>query len=312
MQELHMNAVKVKEKQLIKLDTSQYIMEEKFKGIRCWRIKYPNRSVKLITRGGEDITRNFPHLVDFDWTPSVSSSQLDCELYDPEQEDEVVSGWANRISIDPSHTEGCILKAFGVLNLNGTDLASLPEIERKRILSSLKLRGPIEEVPYHTSEKHREFYEYIISTSNKYGKLGEGIMLKNIHATYLGGVRQVGRWLKRKKRDPYDCVILGFTKAKDGKFFGLIGAVTVGQFFNGIIRPICEVSGMSDEVRKDMTMFPEVYVGKACSIWAADQDKKSFALIEPSWHSLRIDKHPSECIYQNSEGISEDERMIEL
>jgi ATP-dependent DNA ligase len=274
-----------------------------------WRIKRGSE-VQLITRGGEDVTENFPHLVELDWTPSSDINQLDCELYDPEQEDEVVSGWANRKEIEPSHVENCILKVFGILNYNGTNLANVTELGRKQILSTLRLRGACEEVKWQPANNHRQYYEYIISTPNKFGKFGEGLMLKHKNAVYVEGARRVGLWLKRKKRDPFDCVVLGFTQAKDGKFSGLIGAVTVGQYVGGFLRAICNVSGMDDNTRKDMTLSPESYLGKACSIWAMEQDRNSLALIEPSWKGLRIDKLPEDCIYEVVE--KEEERMIEL
>lgn len=306
MLSLHMNAVRIKEKQLARLNLSEWIMEEKFKGIRVWRNKTP-KGVTLITRGGENITENFPHLVEIDWTPGFAISQLDCELYDPEQEDEVVSGWANTISIDPDKTANCVLKVFDVLTLHDQDLSKLPQIERKRILSGMRLRGPCQEVPWFPADEHRAYYEHILS------RKGEGIMLKRKAAPYVENARRVSLWFKKKKRDSYDCIVLGFTKAKEGKFSGLIGAVTVGQYLNGIIRPLCNVSGMADNVRKDMTLHPENYIGRPCSIWAASQDKNSLALIEPSWHSIRVDKRPEECIV-NFEHMDEPEedKLCEL
>lgn len=312
MIERHMNAVKITEKQLLKLDLSQWIMEEKFKGIRCWRIKQGSE-VRLITRGLEDITHNFPHLVDIDWTPKSDVNQIDCELYDPAQEDEIVSGWAMRTSVDPDHVEGCILKAFDILHLDGVDLQELPQLHRKKLLSSLKLRGAIEEVKYLSAYSHREYYEHIITTPNRFGKVGEGIMLKNIHANYMGGSRKVSHWFKRKKRDPFDVVLIGFTMAKDGKFQGLIGAVRFAQFVNGELREVGQTSGMTDDVRKDMTANPQNYIGKVASVWAVEQDRNSLALIEPSWHGLRIDKLPEECTinFQNIQEPEED-RLCEL
>ncbi len=292
----HQNAVRVKERHLLKITPSEWIMEEKFKGIRVWLIKQ-GKERRLITRGHEDITAKFPHLIKIDWLSNLEIAQLDCELYDPEQEDEVVSGWANRKEIEPDHVENCILKVFDVLNLHGHNLAKLQQGERKTLLKKLRLGGALEPVIGMPADEHRSYYEHIITTPNKYGKRGEGIMLKKLSSPYIEGARRVNQWLKRKKRDPYDCVVIGFTKAKEGKFFGLVGAVTVGQFINGHLREICNVSGMDDRTRQDMTIDPSKYIGRACSIWAMEQDCKSLALIEPSWKGLRIDKRPQDCIY---------------
>lgn len=300
---VHMKAVRVKELHLNRIDPQNWIMEEKFKGIRVWRIQRPDQSVQLLTHGGEDITNNFPHLCLEQTVPHLSS-QLDCELFDPNQEDEVVSGWANRDFIDPEVVEDCVLKAFDILHLNGVYLGKFPQLERKAILKKLRPFGSIHFVPFQPAFEHEFFYESIVSRG------GEGIVLKNINQPYLEGSRRVDYWLKRKKRDPYDCVVLGFTQAKPGKFAGLIGAVIVGQYIQGELRPICNVSGMADVTRKDMTNNPQNYIGRACSVWAMEQDKNSKALIEPSWKCLRFDKPLEECRYEDE--WLEEERMVEL
>ncbi len=288
MAQTHMKAVRVKETQLEKLNLDEWIMEEKFKGIRVWRIQTPE-FVKLISHGGLDISEKFPHLLDPRLIPFDSLTQLDCELYDPNQEDEVVSGWAFTKSIEPKVTKDCVLKCFDILSLNQMYLGNATQEQRKKLLKMVNPVKPIEIVQSYPAIDHRAYYDYIV------GKGGEGVMLKKLSSTYLQGSRRVDYWLKRKKRETYDCVILGFTKGK-GKFSELIGAVEVGQFIQGRIKKICNVSGMSDDVRKDMTLNPLKYLNKVCIINAMEQDQKSFALIEPSWRSLRYDKNPDDCV----------------
>lgn len=291
MIERHMNAVKVKEKQLEKLNLDDWIVEEKFKGIRVWYIKEFGH-YRLVTRGGEDVTSNFPHITEFDWFPELTTFQLDCELFDPNQQDEVVSGWAMTINIDPEKTVNCILHCFDILDLNNVTMEDKPQLWRKEALNFIPFKGPIKKVEYFPAHNHREFYEHILS------KGGEGIMLKNKFADYRGGSRKVSHWFKRKKRDNYDVVIMGFTKGK-GKFEGQIGAIKVGQFVAGELRYICNVSGFTDELRKDITNNSSYYLGHVITVRAMEQDQNSLALIEPSFQSLRIDKRPEECIYES-------------
>jgi ATP-dependent DNA ligase len=191
----HMKAVKAKQRHLDKITPEKWMMEEKFKGIRVWRIQYPDSSIQLLTHGGMDITKNFPHLCLIDQTRPVSSSQLDCELFDPNQEDEIVSGWANRDSIDPSVVEDCVLKVFDILHIENQYLGKLPLLNRKNILKNIALQGPLESVRYQPAFSHDEFYASIVKRG------GEGVVYKNIYKEYLEGGRRVDYWLKRKKRE---------------------------------------------------------------------------------------------------------------
>jgi ATP-dependent DNA ligase len=285
-----MNAVKIKERQLDLLNLQDWIMEEKFKGIRVWYIKEFGH-YRLITRGGEDCTAKFPHITEPDWMPQFDSLQLDCELFDPEQEDEIVSGWANTLveNLDPDKVRNCVLHVFDILHFNDVDLQDCTQIVRKKFLHNIDFNGPLKPVEWLEADRHREYYDYILS------KGGEGIMLKNKYALYYEGKRTVKAWFKRKKRDPYDVVIMGYTEGK-GKFEGLIGALKVGQFIDGHLTYICNVSGMPDDKRRDFTINGQYYLGRVASVWAMEQDKNSFALIEPSFSHIRVDKRPEECI----------------
>jgi ATP-dependent DNA ligase len=194
------------------------------------------------------------------------------------------------MSVDPEITQYCVLKVFDIVQLGDHSLLDLPQIDRKELLSKLKLTGPLQEVEYYPATEHRKYYDHILS------KNGEGIMLKNKFATYQPGRRTVKCWFKRKKRDLYDVVIMGFTKG-EGKYSNVIGAIEVGMYVGGNLRKICNVSGMSDKERELMANHPENYIGRTCSVYAMEQDENSLALIEPSFSHLRIDKRPEECIY---------------
>lgn len=284
----HMKAVKITEKQLEKLDISEWIMEEKFKGIRAWYHKEFGLT-RLISRGGEDISANFPHLCEINHLPHLSNVLLDCELYDERQQDEIVSGWAfSGVGLDPDKTKNCVLKVFDILKYESEDLIDHHQIERKEILKHCKLNGPLQLVEWFEAKDHRRYYEHILS------KNGEGIMLKKKDSLYQPGRRTVKCWFKRKRRDSYDVVITGFTAGK-GKFHGLIGAIEVSQFISGNLVHICNVSGMDDATRQDMTLHPDAYKYKVAVVFAMEQDQKSCALIEPSFSHLRYDKRIEDC-----------------
>jgi ATP-dependent DNA ligase len=94
---------------------------------------------------------------------------------------------------------------------------------------------------------------------------GEGVMLKNLYAKYVQGGRPANNWYKAKKSATFDCVIMGFTKGA-GKYNNRIGAIEFGQFVNGKLTKLGQASGMTDDVREDMSLHPEKYIGKVVTI----------------------------------------------
>jgi bifunctional non-homologous end joining protein LigD len=114
---------------------------------------------------------------------------------------------------------------------------------------------------------------------------GEGVMLKNPDAKYLEGKRPANHWYKLKKFETMDVVITGFQPAKEGKYEGLIGAVT---FEGG------KCSGMDDHTRELMTMSPTNYIGHVMEIRHFGQvgkDKEGYR--HPQFIRMRPDKDPT-------------------
>ena len=91
----HMNANPLAQNKLHILEDPDYIVEEKFKGIRSFAY-ITEEGTKLQTRGGEMVHINFPHLAK---ATSVVPMVLDGELFAEGYEEEVVAGWADRKSV---------------------------------------------------------------------------------------------------------------------------------------------------------------------------------------------------------------------
>ena len=146
---------------------------------------------------------------------------------------------------------------FDVLRANGQDLTSLPFRERLRYLNEfqgfVKSSGygehiRFEELVFHEKE---EYFRKIIEAG------GEGIVLKDLDAPYFPGARSQS-WLKLKRSDTVDAIIIGYDRGKEWDRKVLIGSVELGVFDeNGDLRSIGRVSSLSLRKRIEMTVVIE-------------------------------------------------------
>lgn len=173
--------------------------------------------------------------------------------------------------------------AFDVLFYGGEDAMELTWVERQHVLTRMiaELDHPlIKRVPARADK--RAWYESIVDGG------GEGVILKHQFATYGEG------WVKVKRYSTLDVVVDGFTDAKfgrTGKFHGQIGAVIVSVYgSNGKLIEVGQVSGMTDDVRLDMTNNPERWLGKVIEVRAHGFAKER--LREPRYKRARPDADP--------------------
>src|SRR5206468_180471 len=145
-----------------------------------------------------------------------------------------------------------------------------------------------------------------------------GVMLKNVHAPYVKvsvGEREhrsKDTWIKVKRYDTYDVVIMGFTKPTKeytGKHPGTwpyiedgvlvtrdyhndwIGAVRFGQYNDQWkLVEIGQTNGMSDEDKKFFTENQDQLLRTVMEVGAMSQSKKTGALRHPRFIRLRPDK----------------------
>ncbi|NWG03576.1 MAG: hypothetical protein HXY44_12045 [Syntrophaceae bacterium] len=142
---------------------------------------------------------------------------------------------------------------FDVLKANGQDLTSLPLRERIRCLnefqSFIKSSGQGEHIRFEELifQEKEEYFRKIIEAG------GEGIVLKNLNAPYFPGARSQS-WLKLKRSNTVDAIIIGHDRGKEWDKKGLIGSVELGVFDeNGDLRSIGRVSSLSLQRRIEMT-----------------------------------------------------------
>ncbi|PJF33934.1 MAG: hypothetical protein CUN57_00855, partial [Phototrophicales bacterium] len=92
---IHMNAVALEPHRYEKLfNDPNYVSQEKLQGIRVFLyIGEPN---VLVTRGGVDISNNFPHITGVQYPERLQGCVLDAELWERGIPDEIISGFAMR------------------------------------------------------------------------------------------------------------------------------------------------------------------------------------------------------------------------
>lgn len=178
--------------------------------------------------------------------------------------------------------------AFDILYHDGQDVREQSLLERKKLLSMVvadfahPLITVVPTLPASLGE-----YDRIVAQG------GEGVILKNIFALY----GEAGSWLKVKKFTTLDVVVTGFTDARfgrTGKYDGQIGAVVVGVYGEaGTLLEVGQVSGMSDEIRREMTANPERWIGSVIEV--AAQEFGRDRLRHPRYKRERPDANPRSC-----------------
>jgi ATP-dependent DNA ligase len=231
-----------------------YIAQEKLDGMRAVVHITPN-GLRIFSRsaGVNDPTRplektsSLPHLADICF-PFHTGSVLDCEILATGFDSAQLAG-----SVHKKNGSNHLVKlyVFDILRYCNSDLQDKSLAVRLEWLKRFKREISSEHIyflPYATTEidKQRLYNEVIAS-----GR--EGIMLKRLDALYNPAARPANNWYKAKRSATFDCIVIGFTKGA-GKYNNHIGAVRFGQFVDNKLVELGQASGMSDEVRTDMSV----------------------------------------------------------
>ncbi|MDP1675319.1 MAG: RNA ligase family protein [Bacteroidota bacterium] len=284
------------------LDSSDYIAQIKVDGMRSIVYITPE-GLRIFSRsaGVADPTRplektsSLPHLAALKF-PELVGTILDAEILIPGLDCAELSGTVHRKELNGDNTK-VKLFVFDCLQISGKKITD--KSLRYRMSELLQISHKLQSehiiiLPYSTTPfQKRKLYDKVISSG------GEGIMLKRLDAPYIEGARPANTWFKAKKSATYDCVVMGFSKGL-GKYNKQIGAVIFGQYTEGKLIELGQASGMSDAIRKDMSINPKKYLGKVAVIKGMER-LKSGAIRHPQFVEMRIDKHPLQCIWYRSE-----------
>jgi len=130
----------------------------------------------------------------------------------------------------------------------------------------------------------------------------EGVVLKKNDSQYFASTKSRSRscWKKIKAIHTDDVVIFGAIPGQ-GKYEGMIGALSVGKYTNGKANVLTTVSGFTDEQREDFGKLFNIVDGKyevktPTTIEIAYMEKTSKGgYRHPRYIRDRPDKAPSEC-----------------
>lgn len=279
---------------------TEYVMERKYDGIRI--LAYINAgAVEFYTRTATNKTG---------WYPEVEAALLDSFPDGTWLDGEMVvfnedgsQSWGGAQSVNGasmakarlrSHTVTYVI--FDVLStdINGTatDIRTLPFTARQNVIATYLPVGDKTIMP------SPQYSVSILDAQEQYDTFleegYEGAMLKRKDSPYRSGARGHG-WFKIKATDEADVIIMGFTDGKDS-FANMVGAIIFGQYRDGELVERGQCSGMTMQVRKDITANPNQYLDRVISVTYMTV-MPSGALRHPQWSRIRDDKPFEDCIW---------------
>lgn len=191
------------------LKKPNWIYEPKLDGIRA--LCYINEHSKLISRTGNDLTKNYPSLL-FRSSIQAQSCLLDGEIISYN-----AKGLPSFSTLQEGHYSTYV--AFDILMLNGKSLIKKPLLERKKILEAVLKPGPsIEKIIF----THKGLLLWHIMQK----KHLEGVVAKDPKSHYLPGMRNRS-WIKIKFTQSIECIIVGYTQEKRS-----LSALALGLYDN--------------------------------------------------------------------------------
>ena len=188
---------------------NQWMHEIKFDGYRAL-VATSGEQVKVFTRSGLDWSDKFAPLVTHLAALNLPSALIDGEIvaYDKDGNPDFSSLQAVLKRGHGAQTDATPLTfhAFDLLELDGEDLAALPNIERKERLEALLATA---QAPIHVADHVIGAGEKLFSAMCAAGQ--EGIISKTVDGKYSG--KRSRNWLKVKCTLRQEFVIVGWTKS---------------------------------------------------------------------------------------------------
>ncbi len=194
-------------------DSEDYLYEVKWDGIRAM-IALDEGTVRIRSRNQHDLTGKFPELLGADQAFRTASALFDAEIVCLDETGKPV--FKNVIHRMQQKNHGAIERArakypavcyvFDCLYLDGRSIVNEPLVRRRAWMEDAIKR----DTPYRVSEAVAEGAELFQAAVN----MGlEGIMAKERNSPYRPGTRS-SQWLKIKKRQTLECLIVGYTAGK--------------------------------------------------------------------------------------------------
>ena len=219
-----------------------WIHEIKYDGYRCL-LALGGGEAKIYTRSGLDWSDKFPEIVAAARGIECDTALLDGEIVKLDEQGN--TGFSALQQAISGGGRGLTLFLFDALEIDGEDLAALPNIERKARLATLLGPGRPPAILYadHIVGHGEKLFDAMCSAGQ------EGIISKRADAPYRG--RRTKCWLKVKCTLRQEFVIVGWSESdKKGRGFR---ALLLGTRDGGELRYAGKVgTGFSNEVQHDL------------------------------------------------------------
>ena len=227
-----------------------------------------------------DKSANVPQIAHELKSKEYAGTVLDAEIFHDKGHN-VLGGIMNSEPEKARQTQVTIGKAkyevFDILKYKGVDVTGEPYIKRRAMIEKLnkELNMPITQK---FEDKKFEKYSELIARGE------EGVVLKGKNAPYYDN-----DWAKAKKEETVERAIIGFEYvSKDAKAHaGKVGALKLATYEDGKWVYAGKVtSGLNDELRDDMTAYPNKYLGKIIEIKGMGVYKGSTKMRQPTLHGV--------------------------
>jgi bifunctional non-homologous end joining protein LigD len=261
-------------------DSEDYLYEIKWDGVRAL-IALDEGQVSIHSRNQHDLTGKFPELLNADQAFRAVSAMFDVEIVCLDEAGKpVFKNVIHRIQqTGPGAVERARAKypavgyVFDCLYLDGRPIVNEPLVRRRAWMEDAIKR----ESPYRVSEVVTEGPE-LFKAAVEMGL--EGIMAKERNSRYRAGTRS-GQWLKIKKRQTIECVIIGYTEGK-GDRQGLFGALQLARREGNVLRYVGKVgTGFDARSMKETFTYLENIKRVKRPIQEKPLDDKQTVWIEP-------------------------------
>ena len=203
-------------------DDARWSYELKLDGFRTLALLRKGK-VKLLSRRGQDATRQFPELAQLTTLSRSESAVLDGEVVALDEEGlpsfgrlQERTGWKGGQSGAAPHASiPIVYYAFDILYDNGLSLLDVPLVERRRLLMARLLDGPsIRRLDSFAGDDGKLVFQLVQQQGQ------EGVVAKRLDSRYSPGKRSKD-WLKVKAIRDQACAVVGYTPPQGGrKHFG--------------------------------------------------------------------------------------------
>lgn len=259
----------------------KYIYELKWDGIRAM-IALEDGKIRIRTRNHNDVTNQFPELLDGEKSFRATNALFDAEIVCLDKEGKPVfknvinrlmsTGESNIQKLSKSNCVHCYI--FDCLYLDGRVLLHEPLMKRKEWLADV-IR---DDTPYRLSESIEDGGALFEAAREHHL---EGIIAKERESKYLPG-RRSDCWLKIKVRQSREVFIVGYTKGK-GDRGNTFGALQIAEREGSVLHYRGKVgTGFDDATIKDILReMKKVKEGRNPFPKGKVVDEKTSTFLEP-------------------------------